>query len=557
MADAPPTLDLALIGNCCISALIDGRGRIVWSCFPRFDGDPVFHALLGRPTDDAGDGMFEIELVDGVEFNQSYVGNTAVVRTIIEGPSGAIEIIDFAPRFKSLQRSFRPQTLVRRIRPLRGSPRIRIKAKPRYDYGRAAPLVAYGSNHIRYIGPSVALRLTTDAPIDYIVAETTFILDEPINLIFGPDETLTTGAAETARDFEERTTGYWREWVHRLALPLEWQDAVIRAAITLKLCSYEPTGAIVAAMTTSIPEAPGIDAQLGLPLLLDQGRLLCRARAEFARRRAHDGTLFPLDDEHRRRCPVGPHPAGLRHRAREGADRARGDGAAGISRHGAGARRQPGLQTVPARHLRQYHPRRIAGVLRPAAVHAGRVGRIHAPRDDRRAGIPAPRQARCRHVGIANTRSDRTPRPPSCAGPPATGSPRSRRISASPIAPTSGASAPIRSRRPCSNARGRDKRQAFVESFGGRASRCERAADGRGRLHRPEGSAIRFDRRRIEKMLARGPYHDALRGARRLRRAGDGLQCLRLLAARRTRARSAGASRRARSSRRLLAAAIR
>ena len=190
MAPCPPTPDLALIGNCCISALIDGRGRIVWSCFPRFDGDPVFHSLLGGPTEDAGDGTFEIELIDAVDYSQTYVGNTAVVRTVIEGPSGAIEAaIDFAPRFKWLQRSFRPQTLVRRIRPLRGSPRIRIKVKPRCDYGRAAPLAAYGSNHIRYISSSVALRLTTDAPIDYIVAESAFILDEPLNLIFGPDET--------------------------------------------------------------------------------------------------------------------------------------------------------------------------------------------------------------------------------------------------------------------------------------------------------------------------------------------------------------------------------
>jgi GH15 family glucan-1,4-alpha-glucosidase len=252
-----PTLDLALIGNCCISALIDARGRIVWSCFPRFDGDPVFHALLGSRTGEPDEGMFEIELLDAVSFSQRYVGNTAIVRTVIEGPSGAIEIVDFAPRFKSLQRSFRPQMLVRRIRPLRGSPRIRIRVKPRYDYGRTAPVVGYGSNHIRYIGADTSLRLTTDAPIDYIVAETAFILDDPINLIFGPDETLTSGVSETARDFEERTTNYWREWVHRLALPLEWQDAVIRAAITLKLCSYEPTGAIVAAMTTSIPEAAG------------------------------------------------------------------------------------------------------------------------------------------------------------------------------------------------------------------------------------------------------------------------------------------------------------
>ena len=251
------SLDLALIGNCCISALIDARGRFVWSCFPRFDGDPVFHSLLGGPTDNAADGTFEIELVDAASYSQSYVGNTAIVRTIIEGASGAIEITDFAPRFKSLQRSFRPQTLVRRVKPLRGSPRIRIRVKPRYDYGRTAPIVACGSNHIRYMGANISLRLTTDAPIDYIIAETAFILDDQISLIFGPDETLTSGAADTARDFEERTTAYWREWVNRLALPLEWQDAVIRAAITLKLCSYEPTGAIVAAMTTSIPESAG------------------------------------------------------------------------------------------------------------------------------------------------------------------------------------------------------------------------------------------------------------------------------------------------------------
>jgi hypothetical protein len=77
-----------------------------------------------------------------------------------------------------------------------------------------------------------------------------------VSLLLGPDETLTGGIDETARDFEEQTALYWRHWSRRLAVPLEWQDAVIRAAITLKLCQYEDTGAIVAAMTTSIPEAP-------------------------------------------------------------------------------------------------------------------------------------------------------------------------------------------------------------------------------------------------------------------------------------------------------------
>jgi GH15 family glucan-1,4-alpha-glucosidase len=96
----------------------------------------------------------------------------------------------------------------------------------------------------------------TDAPTDYILAERPFNLTSPLDLILGPDETLQGSVSDTARSFVERTTHHWLHWVSRLALPFDWQDAVIRAAITLKLCTYEQTGAIVAAMTTSIPEAP-------------------------------------------------------------------------------------------------------------------------------------------------------------------------------------------------------------------------------------------------------------------------------------------------------------
>src|SRR3546814_4352244 len=77
----------------------------------------------------------------------------------------------------------------------------------------------------------------------------------PLTLVFGADESLQTGVTEVAREFLERTDDYWEEWCRYLALPFEWQDAVIRAAITLKLCAYEETGAILAALTTSIPEA--------------------------------------------------------------------------------------------------------------------------------------------------------------------------------------------------------------------------------------------------------------------------------------------------------------
>ena len=257
MASPAVSLQLGLIGNCAISALVDARGRIVWCCLPRVDGDPVFHALLDSPDGAPADGSFAIEIEDCVHSEQAYDEGTAILRTRLFNAQGdAIEITDFAPRFFNRARSFRPTMLVRRVRPLAGHPRIRVQLRPRGDWGRAAPAVARGSNHLGYLLPHGSLRLTTDAPVTYVHNETWFSLAEPVNLLLGPDETLERGVGEVAREFEEQTALYWCGWTRSLALPLEWQDAVIRAAITLKLCLYEDTGAIVAAMTTSIPEAP-------------------------------------------------------------------------------------------------------------------------------------------------------------------------------------------------------------------------------------------------------------------------------------------------------------
>ncbi len=250
------TLDLGFVGNCSFSALIDRRARVLWCCLPRFDGDPVFAALLKGDPETVEDSIFAIDVEGLTHAEQSYETNTAILRTLLHSASGSVEVIDFAPRFHWRDRIFRPQTLVRRIRPITGMPRVRIRARPTFDYAERAPQVTRGSNHIRFVGPETTLRLTTDAPIDYIVGERVFNLDRGINLILGPDETLTGGVGEMARYFMKRTSEYWRAWAKRLAVPLEWQEAVVRASITLKLCTYESTGAIVAAVTTSIPEAP-------------------------------------------------------------------------------------------------------------------------------------------------------------------------------------------------------------------------------------------------------------------------------------------------------------
>jgi GH15 family glucan-1,4-alpha-glucosidase len=249
-----PSLKLGLIGNCAFTALVNERGGIVWCCLPRFDGDPVFNALLD--PSEAG-SLWSFELENFARAEQEYEPNTAVLRTRLHDNQGqGIEISDFAPRFWNRGRTFRPLTLIRRIKVLAGSPRMRVILRPRFDWGRAAPMVTQGSTHIRYVGPDRVLRLNTDAPVNYVLAETCFVVDRPMNFVLGPDETLLSGIEDTARGFEQETVAYWRAWTRALSTPLEWQDAVIRAAITLKLSLYEDTGAIVAAMTTSIPEAP-------------------------------------------------------------------------------------------------------------------------------------------------------------------------------------------------------------------------------------------------------------------------------------------------------------
>lgn len=254
-------LDLGVIGNCTIGALVDRTARIVWWCLPRFDGDPVFHQLIGSAADrNPEDGAFSVELEGFTHAEQAYDDNTAILRTRLFNDLGeAVEVTDFAPRFRARGRMFRPTTLVRRIRPLSGQPRVTIRVRPCFEWGKRVPERTYGSNHIRFVGSSTVVRLACNAPVTYLAHETSFVLDEPLSFILGPDETPLENIETLAREFEEETASYWRGWTRRLALPLEWQEAVIRAAITLKLCTYEETGAIVAAITTSIPEAPGTE----------------------------------------------------------------------------------------------------------------------------------------------------------------------------------------------------------------------------------------------------------------------------------------------------------
>ncbi|HEY2750161.1 glycoside hydrolase family 15 protein [Phenylobacterium sp.] len=251
------SLELFPIGNCAASSLIDEEGRHVWACAPRVDGDPFFSALLsGRDIDqEDASGLWAIDVIDRAKTSQAYVRNTPILRTEITDAAGArLEIIDFCPRYRQFGRLYRPLAFVRLIQPIEGTPRIRIKLRPTVDYGAAPAQITRGSNHIRYVGGKTTLRLTTDMAVSHVVEERIFRLEEPISLFLGPDEGFDADIMSTTRRMLRETTDYWRHWVRTLSTPLEWQAAVIRSAITLKLCAHEETGAIVAALTTSIPE---------------------------------------------------------------------------------------------------------------------------------------------------------------------------------------------------------------------------------------------------------------------------------------------------------------
>lgn len=251
------TLDLWPIGNCQVSALVDRAGRFVWGCVPRVDGDPAFCSLLDDAprAGEGARGFWEIDLEDAVDTTQRYIRNTPILVTRHEDAAGnAIEVTDFCPRYRHHGRIYRPVAFARIVRPVSGSPRVRVRLRPARQWGAKDADRTRGSNHVRYLLDTMVLRLSTNAPVGWIEDERLFRVERPLHFFLGPDESFADDLRVAVETMLDRTVDEWRQWVRGLATPPEWQDAVIRSAITLRLCQHEETGAIVAALTTSIPE---------------------------------------------------------------------------------------------------------------------------------------------------------------------------------------------------------------------------------------------------------------------------------------------------------------
>ena len=244
--------ELGVIGNCQYSALIHNSGEIVWCCLPRFDSEPVCSTLL----DSEQGGRFRIGPANGEAGTQRYLPNTNILETTFRTSTGSFRVIDFAPRFLQFGRAFRPTQLMRIVEPIEGTPRIAVVCEPKLGWSKARPLVLQGSHHVRFEGFASQLRLTTDLPISYLGGQP-FTLTGRQHLVLSWGAPIEEPLPQLCEHFWSETARYWQNWVKRCDIPPHFQGEVIRSALTLKLHCFEDTGAIIAAMTTSIPESSG------------------------------------------------------------------------------------------------------------------------------------------------------------------------------------------------------------------------------------------------------------------------------------------------------------
>jgi len=250
--------DYGLIGNMVSAALVGRDGSIDWLCLPRFDSPACFAALLGGPEH----GRWLIAPADAsAHSTRRYARDTAVIVTQFETPEGAVTVTDFMPFTQDEERV----DLIRIVRGVRGRVRMSMELTLRFNYGQAVPWVRRRDYGLSAISGPDAIELHTSVRLEgrdmgsfasFTVAEGERV---PFALSYHPSHKMPQFVQDSSESLE-RTISRWREWSKHSHFDSHndvWRDAVKRSLITLKLLIYEPTGGIIAAPTTSLPEAIG------------------------------------------------------------------------------------------------------------------------------------------------------------------------------------------------------------------------------------------------------------------------------------------------------------
>jgi GH15 family glucan-1,4-alpha-glucosidase len=238
------------IGNGRVLALIHPSTSIDWLCLPRFDSPSVFARIL----DEAKGGWFAFE-AEGLRTTMSYRRNTNVLRTECETADGGFELLDFAPRIPSGLSVDAPLEIHRLLKPRSGAPRVRAVFRPAPDYGRVRPEIVPVTSGLEIRGGPIRLFLRTNVPLDYVERGFAFRLDRPVYFVLSAGRPTDVDSAASVERAQDLTVAGWRRWAQTCALPTFAPEAVLRSALCLKLHEFADTGAIIAAATTSIPEA--------------------------------------------------------------------------------------------------------------------------------------------------------------------------------------------------------------------------------------------------------------------------------------------------------------
>ncbi len=242
-----------LVGNCQSSALVNQEGSVDWLCFPRPDSPPVFGKLL-----DPNGGHFSIVARDTEKIEQHYIPNTNILVTRVTTKSGDVfDIEDFCPRFFQYGRIFRPAMLIRIVRPVKGSPQIQVDCCPVSGWEKEHVKYQRGNAHLRWEIRNDALRLTTNMSLTELTEGGFTICREPLYFAISWAQAVQDDVGMVCESFFKQTKQYWRRWVQHCRIPTLYQKETIRSALALKLHIFEDTGAILAALTTSLPEELG------------------------------------------------------------------------------------------------------------------------------------------------------------------------------------------------------------------------------------------------------------------------------------------------------------
>ncbi len=243
----------ALIGDCETAALVSKNGSIDWLCWPRFSSGACFAALVGVPEN----GFWKMApAAENRSVHRKYLPHTLVLETTFELAEGVVQILDFMPQRE------RHSALVRIVRGLRGKVTMRMDLALRFDYGRTVPWVTKINNGIRAIAGPDMVQLHTTVPLrgeklttvsDFTVAEGESI---SFTLMYGASYEAHPNAIDAEKALQD-TVEFWEAWCSTNIYRGEYADAVERSLITLKALTYKPTGGVVAAATTSLPEMLG------------------------------------------------------------------------------------------------------------------------------------------------------------------------------------------------------------------------------------------------------------------------------------------------------------